>query len=72
MLFRVSRRSPGRGPRVRLSFRVMCPVLTSKPVVCRCQGMAAIATNRFGPGNPPTVVITADTIEVRNGASIAM
>ena len=35
-------------------------------------GTASIVTNRFGSGNAPTVVITADTIEVRNGAFIAM
>ena len=35
-------------------------------------GPAAIQSSRFGPGNPPTVTITADNIEVRNGASIGM
>jgi filamentous hemagglutinin family protein len=35
-------------------------------------GSAGIVTNRFGPGTPPAVVITADTIEVRNGASVGM
>ena len=35
-------------------------------------GAAGIVSARFGPGNPPAVVITADTIEIRNGASIAM
>src|SRR5262249_22638257 len=35
-------------------------------------GLAAIQSNRYGPGNPPTVVITAATIEVRNGAVIGM
>jgi filamentous hemagglutinin family protein len=35
-------------------------------------GNAGIVTNRFGPGAAPTVAITADTIELRNGAAIAM
>ena len=35
-------------------------------------GNGAIVTNRFGPGAGPSVAITADTIDVRNGASIAM
>jgi filamentous hemagglutinin family protein len=35
-------------------------------------GLAAIQTNRYGPGNLPTVEITAETIEIRNGAVIGM
>jgi filamentous hemagglutinin family protein len=35
-------------------------------------GMATIQTSRSGPGNPATVVITADTIDLHNGASIVM
>ncbi len=35
-------------------------------------GPAAIQSSRFGPANPPTVAITANDIEVRNGASIGM
>src|SRR5262249_48030728 len=35
-------------------------------------GPAAIQSSRFGPANPPTVTITADNIEVRNGSSIGM
>jgi filamentous hemagglutinin family protein len=34
--------------------------------------LALIQSSRFGPANPPTVAITANNIEVRNGASIGM
>ena len=35
-------------------------------------GRASIAANRYGPGNGANVVIKADTIEVRNGSSVAL
>ena len=48
------------------------PDITIEANSVTLSGFATVQTDRLGPGDPPSVVINADTIKVENGAAFAL